>query len=110
MKNNKPHGDYKIYYQSGILKEEGCYDNGKKHGMITTYNEAGKCKFVDFHCWGGRKINGNYEKITYRTEFDTTNNNLLSMTRYENDNMDTWTKYNPEGRPTDNYKKRKTPA
>ena len=33
--------DYKIYYKTGVVKEEGIYNNGVKDGDCTTYYETG---------------------------------------------------------------------
>lgn len=40
-KNDIPHGEYKKYYENGILKEDGLLINGKFNGTLRKYREDG---------------------------------------------------------------------
>ncbi|MBU1864299.1 MAG: toxin-antitoxin system YwqK family antitoxin [Candidatus Omnitrophica bacterium] len=52
--NNFPHGDFRSYYTSGILKQEGKFRKGKRDGILKQYYENGKIK-AEWHFKKGKQ-------------------------------------------------------
>jgi antitoxin component YwqK of YwqJK toxin-antitoxin module len=63
QRNQRPEGPFVLYYSSGAKREEGGYDgDGRRHGLITIWQEDGK------KLWEGDVVNGVLHGIERKCE------------------------------------------
>ena len=77
-KNGERDGDWKWFYDNGLLREEQTYDNGKAQGIGKFYDNTGKIAVTQ--AWKEGKRNG--ERKTYHA-----NGQLMIIANYADDEL-----------------------
>ncbi len=68
-KDGKQEGITKVYYEVGLLKLEGNFKDGKLHGITKGYYENGELNYVDTYK-KGKKINRKVYNERGKLEFE----------------------------------------